>query len=56
MSDAPKPRGRPPKGADALTAPVVIRMSETQRAKLAALGGGAWIRKRIDRAKVGVAG
>ncbi len=50
MTTTRKP-GRPPKGAAALSAPVVIRMSPAQREKLAALGGGAWVRDRIDRAR-----
>lgn len=44
-------RGRPPKGAAALSAPVVIRMTPAQREKLTTLGGGAWVRERIDRAR-----
>lgn len=30
---------------------VPIRMTAAQKIKLAALGGAAWVRKRIDRAK-----
>jgi hypothetical protein len=30
---------------------VGVRMTPDQKAKLQALGGGAWIRDRIDRAK-----
>ncbi len=32
--------------------PVTVKMTEPQKAKLTALGGGAWIRKKIDGAKV----
>ncbi len=31
---------------------ITFRGSETQKAKFAKLGGGPWIRPRIDRAKV----
>ncbi len=34
------------------TAPQSIRLTSGQREKLEALGGAAWIRDRIDRAKV----
>lgn len=47
----PRKAGRQPKGAAALSAPVVIRMTPAQRAKLATLGGAAWVRDRIDRAR-----
>lgn len=30
---------------------VPIRMKPSQKEKLARLGGGVWVRKRIDRAK-----
>lgn len=30
--------------------PVSIRMTQAQRAKLAALGGGKWVRDKIDAA------
>ncbi len=32
--------------------PVTVKMTEPQRAKLALLGGGAWVRDRINRAKL----
>lgn len=32
--------------------PVTIKMTEPQRAKLKELGGGKWVRGKIDRAKV----
>ena len=35
----------------ALTAVIHVRVTELQRDKLAALGGGKWFRDRIDRAK-----
>jgi len=33
------------------TVPVMIKMTETQRAKLQRLGGAPWVRDRIDKAK-----
>jgi hypothetical protein len=38
------------KGEPTIT--VCLRMAQSQRAKLAKLGGAAWMRDRIDRAKV----
>jgi len=46
-----KPRGRPALKPGETTVPVVIRMTEPQRDKLGRLGGAAWVRERIDRAK-----
>ncbi len=34
------------------TVPVVIRMAESQKEKLADLGGPQWVRDRIDEAPV----
>lgn len=31
--------------------PVTVKLTEPQRAKLKALGGGRWVRERIDLAK-----
>ena len=31
--------------------PVTVKMTEPQRGKLGRLGGAAWVRDRIDRAK-----
>jgi hypothetical protein len=55
MTNAKKPagktRGRPALQQGATTVPVNIRMTETQRDKLQRLGGPAWVRSRIDRAR-----
>jgi hypothetical protein len=32
--------------------PVTIKMTEPQRTKLKELGGGKWVREKIDRAKL----
>jgi hypothetical protein len=32
--------------------PVTVKMTEPQRAKLALLGGAAWVRDRIKRARL----
>ena len=45
-----KPGQQPVKLGEATVA-VPIRMTEGQRDKLKRLGGPAWVRKRIDRAK-----
>jgi len=44
-------QGRKPikEGQDTVT--VSLRLTTAQRAKLEALGGAAWVRDRIDRAK-----
>lgn len=44
-------QGRKPikKGQDTVT--VSLRLTVEQRTKLEALGGAAWVRKRIDKAK-----
>jgi hypothetical protein len=44
-------QGRKPLKAGVATVPVTIKMTEDQREKLARLGGAAWVRDRIDRAK-----
>ncbi|MDP1649555.1 MAG: hypothetical protein Q8M01_15325 [Rubrivivax sp.] len=44
--------GRPPKPeAERLDVPVVIRLTHALRDKLTRLGGPAWLRERIKRAK-----
>jgi hypothetical protein len=44
--------GRPTKtDAERLSAPVVIRLTTDLRDKLTRLGGPAWLRERIRRAK-----
>ena len=44
--------GRPPIENGEETVPVSIRMTIPQREKLAKLGGPAWVREKIDRAKL----
>lgn len=44
-------QGRKPETADGPMVPVTIKMTEPQRAKLKELGGGKWVREKIDRAK-----
>jgi hypothetical protein len=48
---APRGRGRPAltQGRDAPT--WTVRLTPEQLAKLARLGGAAWLRERIDKAK-----
>lgn len=45
-------QGRKPLTEDGAMVPVTIKMTEPQRAKLKELGGGKWVREKIDRAKV----
>mgnify|MGYP003585306306 CR=1 FL=1 len=49
-----KPRrgGRAPLDPSSPTVIVSMRMSEKQRTKLDKLGGGPWVRERIDRARL----
>jgi hypothetical protein len=49
---AKKSRGRPSIDPGNETHTVAIRMTASQREKLAQLGGAPWVRERIDRAKV----
>lgn len=51
-SDPNRGQGRKPLAQGQASVPVCIRMTPEQRDKLAALGGPAWIRKKIDTAKV----
>lgn len=53
MTDQPKRRGRPPLPPDQRRESVVwqARMSPEQRDKLQRLGGAAWLRERIDKAR-----
>jgi hypothetical protein len=44
-------QGRKPIAEDEETVTVSIRVTVSQRAKLELLGGGKWVRERIDRAK-----
>lgn len=43
--------GRKPLAEGVATVPVMIKMTEPQRAKLKRLGGAPWVRERIDKAK-----
>lgn len=45
-------QGRKPTTKDGAMVPVTVKMTEPQRAKLALLGGGEWVRDRINRAKL----
>lgn len=47
---APTGAGRPRLGPEAMK-PRTIRTTDAQAAKLDRLGGGAWVRQRIDEAK-----
>lgn len=49
---APKGRGRPRLDEEESTVPITLRMTTTQREKLAKLGGPPWVRERIDKAKL----
>jgi hypothetical protein len=44
-------QGRPPIKEGEETVTLSIRLTVSQRAKLERLGGAAWLRERIDRAK-----
>ena len=44
-------QGRKPLQAGVETVTISLRMTPAQKAKLLALGGGQWVRDRIDRAK-----
>lgn len=44
--------GRKPLVEGEALAPVTIKMSATQREKLARLGGAPWVRQKIDKAKL----
>jgi len=44
--------GRPRLEEGADTVPVSLRMTARQREKLARLGGPAWVRDKIDKAKL----
>lgn len=44
-------QGRKPVEEGRPTISVSLRMTEAQRDKLARLGGAAWVRQKIDRAK-----
>jgi hypothetical protein len=45
-------QGRKPLPEGEAMVPVTVKMKPTQRDKLSRLGGGTWIRQKIDRAKV----
>ncbi|MHB1091540.1 hypothetical protein [Thiobacillus sp.] len=44
-------QGRKPLDPDSETVTVAVRMTIAQRAKLLRIGGSAWIRARIDKAR-----
>lgn len=44
--------GRKPLAPGEQTTIYTVRLTEAQRTKLEALGGGAWLRERIDRARL----
>ena len=44
-------QGRKPTGEASLDGSINVRLTREQRAKLAQLGGAAWLRKQIDSAK-----
>lgn len=44
-------QGRKPLDPESETIGVTLKMTRAQREKLARLGGAAWVRNRIDRAK-----
>lgn len=59
MTDQPKTRGgvrkgqgRKPLAEGQATVRVNLTMTATQRAKLAELGGAAWVRRMIDAAEI----
>lgn len=52
MQDIKPGRGRKPLDRDDDTVIFSMRMTTAQRQKLDVLGGGPWIRQRIDRAKL----
>ena len=45
-------QGRKPVTEGEQTITVSLRMTVTQREKLALLGGAVWVRQRIDKAKI----
>lgn len=47
----PRRGGRKPLQAGVPTVPVMVKMTELQKAKLQRLGGASWVRDRIDKAK-----
>lgn len=49
--DEPRGRGRPALDAGEPTVPVTVRMTGPQKGKLVRLGGAAWVRQRIDKAR-----
>ena len=49
---SPRKMGRPPIENGEETVPVSIRMTIPQREKLSKLGGPAWVREKIDKAKL----
>jgi hypothetical protein len=52
MKQPKRPPGRPEVPPEDRLQVVPIRLTEAQKQKLALLGGAAWVRERIDRARV----
>lgn len=50
-SPATRPQGRPALAEGEPSAYVGVRMTANQKAKLQRLGGAAWIRDRIEKAR-----
>ena len=51
IRSTPRGRGRPPLEDGVDTIPVTVRMTASQKEKLARLGGSPWVRARIDKAR-----
>lgn len=51
MNAKPEHRGRKPIKEGEETVTLSVRVTVTQRIKLTALGGAAWLRRQIDKAK-----
>ena len=50
----PAHRGRKPIKDGEQTVTLSIRVTSSQRAKLAVLGGAEWVRRQIDKAKAAI--
>lgn len=48
---ADRGQGRKPLDPDDATVVVTVRLTLAQKAKLATLGGAAWVRERIEKAR-----
>lgn len=47
----PRKLGRPPTDGAGLLAEFKLRLTQQQREKLTRLGGSAWVRERIEKAR-----